>query len=100
MGGNQRESGDSWKDQFPGAGTAQVVTQRLARIVAKIESHDFDGAQMSLRNWQGSLDFTGVPKAVQDETERLLNDALSFMKPTGREIDLAIDRLRRAMELW
>ena len=91
---------DSWKERFPSAGVAEIMLERLTRIIGQVESCEFGEARRALRLWSQHLDFTGVPKSVCENTELILNEALSFMKGPPPESDLAIDRVRRAIELW
>ena len=50
--------------------------------------------------WEQDLDFTGVPRSVQHETDLILNTALSHLKGKPPDTDLALGRLDEALRLW
>ena len=87
---------DDWKS----AGVAETVVQQLRSISIKIENRDVSGALTSLRNWERDLDFTGVPQSVLDETDLIVNTAMSFMKGKPPDTGPALKRLERAVRLW
>ncbi len=86
---------DEWKTRFPGRG---AVIERMLLIIGYIEGRDWSQAQRHLRVWDASLDLTGVPQTVVDETRLLLNTALSWVK--GKDAQQAIARVEEALELW
>ena len=90
--------GDDWKKTFPSAGVAQLVVQRLKSISVRIENGDVTNAERSLRLWEQNLDFTGVPSSVRHETDLHLNTAKSHLK--GKDTDLALGYLEKAVRLW
>ncbi len=92
--------GDDWKKAFPSAGVAEMVVQRLQSISVRIENGDVIEAQKSLRGWEQHLDFTGVPSSVRHDTDLILNTALSFLKGTPPDTDLALGQLEKARRLW
>lgn len=87
-----------WAQKFPANGVAWVFTQRIGGYIATLESQNPTAAANDMRGWRGSLDFTGVPPDVLDETARLIGDAMSFAK--GRDYALAVGRLQDVLKLW
>ena len=87
-------------DVRKGGPAARLMEIRLRHVVAKIESRDFDGARGALRGWDREVDFSDVPAPVRQEAERLVGDAMSFMKGQPPDSDLAIGRIRKVLDLW
>lgn len=88
--------GDDWKS----AGVAKMVVQRLLLISVRIENRKVMEARKSLGDWEEGLAFTGVPSSVRDKTRDILNTAMSFLKGTPPDTDLALGRLDEALRLW
>ncbi len=86
---------DEWKTRFPARG---AVIERMLLIIGYIEGRDLSQAQRHLRVWDASLDLTGVPQTVVDETRLLLNTALLWVK--RKDAQPAIASVEKALELW
>jgi hypothetical protein len=95
---------NDWRNTFPGDFPALHTSYWIQEQITLVRDRQFSNVQHNLKwpPWEsGNVDCNGMPQSVQDEADRLFNDASDALKQQPEpDPEKAIDILTRAYWLF